>query len=1261
MSKGEVYREQRRRLESFLYISKTPEDEYLHHSDLKAKGSCDWLTEKQSFQDWKDSNSSNIYWLSANPASGKSVLAAHVINHLEEANLTCSYFFFTRDSKSDSNLSNCLRSIAYQMALSNVYIRDHLLSMIDEGLQFAKDDYRAIWRKFFIGGIFRTELYQPYFWVLDGIDECEDRHELIRKLGEIEQTYPLRIFVTSRPFAVPAKIAGPEELTMHIETISDEDSIDGIKSLIEANMHQFPAKNDSARQHLIDQIIDKAAGCFLWVRLVVDELREVYSPKDVKRILDGIPAGMDALYSRILKNMEQAQYGKEVAKAILTWTALSARPLRVEELQAALELDIEDTVHNLEESAASICGHLVYVDAQSRVRMIHQTTREFLLQPKLVSEFALNAGLCHNRLAKTCLEYLSGHEMKAPRGRRSSAPRLSSKRSPFADYACTSFYEHIRGTSSSDGEISTLLSTFLASSNVLCWIENIAQSGKLNHLIRTGKILKDFLRRRSKYTSPLGNEFQNVNAWSIDLLRLAPKFGQQISIAPWSIYNLVPPFCPPQSALYKQFATSNHSITIKGLSAQSWDDRISCYVSPAEQTSSIACTEGLYAVGHSSGLIVLFQSSACQMLKKLHHGEHIKSLKFSYSGKLLASGGMTSIHIFNAHTGERVLKLDTSHQCLALHFNDNDRSMTAALRNNETMTWEIPNGNLLSTTKLIDQPSMGQQSVAARAPNAATFSQELNLLAVIFRAPVVMLWDLENDTFYGYCDRDSNADSGRKNTQTWPLDVVFNPNPDTSLLAATYWDGELVLFDPLEDKIIDRSLVGGEVLACSPDGRTLATGDSGGNIQLLEFETLKLLYRINSWDYGIRSLAFSHDGLRFIDIRGSQCNVWEPPELIRQDPADQNSDSDALSSAPKEVDLADDDDLVMITAVAVHPQGRFIICGKDDGSICHYDAQTGLQHRILYSHVQDVAITHIEFDLRSGLIASADASSTVMVYKTFQRPALDVEGPLMRVRREEPITQLLLSSRLLIASPSTGFLYSHDGQLLKSYSRKRRVSTSEDSENAPEILPAQGSDDTWRWLNDPTHTDQIILIDGNRAAAFTVQSLEALTDHELPLDPDRQDIGVSNASFPLDAVLGNRTPQTIVPCFGNRYLAMSSPSPDLLHPPSLTIWPFASSFSEKGGVNTGLPGGALVHLPKTLSRILGSFGPKLIFLDRQNWVSSIELGAEHYARHFCIPIDWLSPNELLVELTPTMVVFVKRNEIAIVKNGFALAEYVRME
>lgn len=1252
-SRTEMQREQKQRLQSFLGVQQTPEDQYLHYSDLKVRDSCDWLLEKQSFQDWRDIGSSNIYWLSANPASGKSVMAAHVVDHLEEANLTCSYFFFTQESKVDSKLSYFLRSIAYQMALSNVYIRDALLAMIDDGPHLAKADFRAVWRKVFVGGIFRTRIFQPYFWVLDGMDECDDRHELIKKLGEIEHEYPLRIFVTSRPSALPPQHFGAESLRIHVEQVSQEQTAKGIRALIEANMHQFPAKDDAASPQLIQQIVEKADGCFLWVKLVLDELREVYSPRDIKRILDGVPPGMDALYSRIVKNLENAKYGKEVAKAILTWTVVSARPLTVEELGAALKLDLQDTIHDLAGKAAVICGHLVYVDSKSQVRMVHQTAREFLLQPDLQSEFALDRGTCHSRLAKICLGYLLGDEMKAPRGRRSSAARLSLKPSSLLDYACSSFSEHVRGTSSADGHVFALIHEFLTSSNVLRWIEHIAQSGDLESLVRTARVVSDFIRRRTSKIPPSDAEQnQFVGAWSVDLVRLASKFGQQLTMAPWSIYNLVPPFCPPASAIYKQFGTFTHSITVEGLSAQSWDDRISCYVATGEQASSAAYTDGHYAVGYSSGLIILFHAASCQVMKRLHHGEQVKSLQFSHSGKMLASGAMTSVQLFNVLTGDRILHLDTGHQCLALHFDSRDQSLSAALRNSEKMTWELRTGSLMSGTRLMgDQPSAtGQHSMAARAPQAAAFSPELNLLAVIFRAPAIMIWDLQDDHFLKYCDRCPDSEPVKKVRQAPALNAVFCSDPAKNLLAATYFDGELILFnpdDPKDNTIVASTMAGGEVLACSPDGKIVATGDSGGNVQLFEFETLKLLYRINSWDDSIRSLAFSEDGRRFIDIRGSTCNVWEPSELIRQEPADQNSDSDARSSTVKEIDHVDDADLVMITACAVHPRGLFVICGKDDGSVCLYDARSGLQTHVLYNHGQGAAITRLTYDVKSGFIASADDSSTVLVHKMINEtiPAKGAGDWMRRIKFDGSINQLLIGSqRLFIIAPSTISLYNLDGtQHIKSFSRRPRHASSDDQEIQQRPPGVQDTGEPWKWL---IVEGEPILFDLDAAASFSIHSLESSTDSTL---------SSRSGTHPLWslAVKERSNPDELFLCFNNEYLAMSSRSSDPLEPPIFSIRP--SPHLQAKDIIPIRESAAINRLSGYLARILGSFGSKMVFIDRHNWVSSIELAADHYERHFCVPSDWLSMDELLVELTQTMVIFVRRNEIAVVRNAFWVA------
>ncbi|KAK1977536.1 hypothetical protein LZ30DRAFT_802682 [Colletotrichum cereale] len=94
-----------------------------------------------------------------------------------------------------------------------------------------------------------------------------------------------------------------------------------------------------------------------------------------------------------------------------------------------------------------------------------------------------------------------------------------------------------------------------------------------------------------------------------------------------------------------------------------------------------------------------------------------------------------------------------------------------------------------------------------------------------------------------------------------------------------------------------------------------------------------------------------------------------------------------------EIYLVDDKDLVMITARAVLSAGRLLLCRKDDGSICLCNAETGLQLCVLYDHGSGAAITHLECDVKSGLIASADDSSTVLVYKMS-----DEKAPEVRIR-----------------------------------------------------------------------------------------------------------------------------------------------------------------------------------------------------------------------------------------------------------------------
>jgi hypothetical protein len=143
-------------LSKFLNISSSFIDDLSELEDARIPGSCEWLTCGKAFLDWQyGDDSPRYFWLTGQPAIGKSVITAHVIGCLDDSN--CSYFFFKHGDQNKSSLSRALLSLAYQMAQKSHIIRKTLLELSNDDSFLDKDDSRGIWRRLFVGGIFRTD------------------------------------------------------------------------------------------------------------------------------------------------------------------------------------------------------------------------------------------------------------------------------------------------------------------------------------------------------------------------------------------------------------------------------------------------------------------------------------------------------------------------------------------------------------------------------------------------------------------------------------------------------------------------------------------------------------------------------------------------------------------------------------------------------------------------------------------------------------------------------------------------------------------------------------------------------------------------------------------------------------------------------------------------------------------------------------------------------------------------------------------------
>jgi len=141
----------------------------------------------------------------------------------------------------------------------------------------------------------------------------------------------------------------------------------------------FPAKKNTENRLITNQLLERARGNFLWVRLAVQRINGCHTKVDVARALDDLPAGMEALYDRMAASIQlQPNSGdRRLGLSILGWAVCARWALSVEELSDALDnsglLEIHRTIGDL-------CGGFVVVDVEGHVAMIHETAREYLIR-----------------------------------------------------------------------------------------------------------------------------------------------------------------------------------------------------------------------------------------------------------------------------------------------------------------------------------------------------------------------------------------------------------------------------------------------------------------------------------------------------------------------------------------------------------------------------------------------------------------------------------------------------------------------------------------------------------------------------------------------------------------------------------------------------------------------------------------------------------------------------------------------------------------
>ena len=162
-----------------------------------------WLLEYEAFYKWKQ-NPASLLWLFGIPGCGKTVLSSTVIKHLldrrdSDTTLMVAYFYIDFSEKETQTPENMIRSLLEQIcrqSQSAAQALDSLYSSCANGTQQPTLDQLLPVSRGVLHGIKDRDT----FFIIDALDECNEREELLRLLERIyEQKHPkLHILVTSR-------------------------------------------------------------------------------------------------------------------------------------------------------------------------------------------------------------------------------------------------------------------------------------------------------------------------------------------------------------------------------------------------------------------------------------------------------------------------------------------------------------------------------------------------------------------------------------------------------------------------------------------------------------------------------------------------------------------------------------------------------------------------------------------------------------------------------------------------------------------------------------------------------------------------------------------------------------------------------------------------------------------------------------------------------------------------------------------------------
>jgi len=284
----------------------------------------EWIWEpSHPFSQWLNGHHGTTFWITGLPGSGKSTLLRHIGSSRRIHSslrqwtsgrnvLVASFYFWESGTVMQRSQEGLLRFLLHQLLTPHPEMVSTIFpdlwseiwdsSTVERVRRLAKWELPVLARglaSFFLQAHSRQI---PICLLVDGLDEFEGDHQItIDMLREISKTGNVKMCISSRPWDVF------EEAFRDIPQLALQDLTRGDMAKYASGQLDclgLERGHEEEFSGLIQQIVDKSQGVFLWVSQVIKHLLKsgVVTIADCAKRVEEMPLGLDNLYRYQLLN-----------------------------------------------------------------------------------------------------------------------------------------------------------------------------------------------------------------------------------------------------------------------------------------------------------------------------------------------------------------------------------------------------------------------------------------------------------------------------------------------------------------------------------------------------------------------------------------------------------------------------------------------------------------------------------------------------------------------------------------------------------------------------------------------------------------------------------------------------------------------------------------------------------------------------------------------------------------------------------------------